>query len=205
MNISRSNLLTISYPYLSVGRLFRDSAFVTFSVVVVVSLPIGGEVISRLCGLSSYVHGLLCVSLPIGGEVISRLLSGVSDYKDARIPTYRWGGYFETWANARASAFTVAQAYPYLSVGRLFRDISGWRLSLVIVVSLPIGGEVISRRPANASFFSFIHCIPTYRWGGYFETTTSNDNMTPFIKYPYLSVGRLFRDSLPLTSSYNLL
>ena len=63
------------------------------------------------------------------------------------IPTCWWGGYFET-----VTTFSV---------------------TIVVKVSLPVGGEVISRR-------SLAHLpLPVYHL------------------YPYLLVGRLFRDNLP--------
>ena len=62
--------------------------------------------------------------------------------------------------------------YPYLSVGRLFRDEkSPMNATWVVFVSLPIGGEVISRLVLVFQEYDI------------------------YILYPYLSVGRLFRDS----------
>ena len=52
-----------------ISRRSPDSVLSYFSVGV--SLPIGGEVISRLMTITSFLL-LFFVSLPIGGEVISR-------------------------------------------------------------------------------------------------------------------------------------
>ena len=40
------------------------------------------------------------------------------------------------------------------------------------LVSLPIGGEVISRQDLHNPVVVVIECIPTYWWGGNFETCT---------------------------------
>ena len=49
-------------------------------LVVLVSLPIGGEVISRLIVFDFVYYLLNFVSLPIGGEVISRRFLKCLDY-----------------------------------------------------------------------------------------------------------------------------
>ena len=138
-------LVPISYPYLSVGRLFRDVyPLLQSTVAKLVSLPIGGEVISRLLSSSEELFAPKSVSLPIGGEVISRQLSTYLSLLITLVSLPIGGEVISR--HFRSGSYKSVPLYPYLSVGRLFRD---YQLNNSTVYSL---------------------CIPTYRWGGYFET-----------------------------------
>ena len=67
------------------------------SLFVFVSLPVGGEVISRLLIVLSNFYLPIIVSLPVGGEVISRPITvSIVIHIFSSIPTCWWGGYFET-------------------------------------------------------------------------------------------------------------
>ncbi len=108
------------YPYLSVGRLFRDPALVTGEVILLIS-----------------------------------------------IPTYRWGGYFET------IKFPYLQLhpklYPYLSVGRLFRD---WKL--------------LSTQSNRLGMYPYLSVGRLFR-----DRRCSGNKNSSLKKYPYLSVDTL--------------
>ena len=162
------------YLYLSVGRLFRDKKHHDYQKdsrgVCISTYRWGGYFETHYS--NSNPDFAIQVSLPIGGEVISRLLNGLFSLCPVCISTYRWGGYFETCDFIEVNPNLVL--YLYLSVGRLFRDFTTcYVYKPFSYVSLPIGGEVISRLSP---------CLDT----------------KPRNMYLYLSVGRLFRDNFYL-------
>ena len=161
------------YPYLSVGRLFRDSI-----CPVVPNNPATYPYLSVGRLFRDFLKSTRTLSIKNGiptyrwGGYFETFIYQLWVYSPS-IPTYRWGGYFETLLFHKPSG---SDLYPYLSVGRLFRDgtFSPF-LFFLLIVSLPIGGEVISRHPTSV------------------ETSI-------IILYPYLSVNANELSSNPVGS-----
>ena len=82
------------------------------------------------------------------------------------IPTYWWGGNFET---------LTLTSFIFLQV--------------ICIPTYWWGGNFETTPPQRSECYRYF-CIPTYWWGGNFETIITKSATMLFASYPYLLVGR---------------